>query len=154
MVYMDVTGVGQNGDLHSLLRSLNALVTEPYLAIVRDEDGIWNQPRKIHVTIEEFSYIDRYDAKEPIREWETDMASGDSLCAILDTEANFEQYVRISGWSAAGVMSLDLFLTGRTYAETKSLIDTWGRSLFQNPDMTEGMRIHIIMARRQLEPLG
>lgn len=134
-MYMAGLDIGQHGDLHGLLQSLNALGTESSLSLVRDEDGIWNRialARKIHIKVEASRFISLYHTNEKIADWETDITPTDSLCDILDSEANFKRYHRVLA-KCSGVRTLDVDVSGRTYSETKSLIDIWGRSLFLTP---------------------
>ena len=150
---MSVTAVsgGPNSDLHMLLESLNDLGSGPSR---RDANIPWNRSmiwnRRIHFIVETFSFTTRYsfDTEDKIGEWERDIQCNDSLCDILDIEANFELYLRITG-SFCG-RDLDLFLTGRTYPETKSIIDRWGQSLFLIPLIPTNMWASVIIAKRKV----
>lgn len=161
---------GQHADLHCLLESLNALTSytigsprrpplevsnslalpenNATLGIVHDAEGIWNHialVRRIHINVKAYSFVSLYETRDLIGEWETDIAPTDSLCDVLDNERNFKRYISITA-VCPGVRNLDRDLTSITYPEIKSIIDSWGQSLFLTPNV--GIpQIHVVMRK-------
>ena len=130
-MYMAGSGVGQNSGLHGLLQSLNAL---PRHTELWDARSIVVPPRRIRIEIETYKHDDYNGDHESDGRVDLDLEYEDSLCEHLFTQATFRHYkqIRVDCQQAPHE---NLNLKRLTYSETKSKIDSWGKSLFGIPSL-------------------
>jgi hypothetical protein len=139
IIYMSVTTVGQNDDLHRLLESLNDLpsIKQP-LGLIRDSEGPWHEippasTRIIKVKVKLFFVSDANGILYKLGKWSVSFMFSKSLCDLLKiNEKNFQQFTCVSG-EGSGIMPFDWDCTNRPYSEIKSKIDKWGRTWFEIP---------------------
>jgi hypothetical protein len=151
-------GRGQNGDLHSLLESLNALGTEPSGPAPTLAVGGWQThvptpqeipipPRTVHFSIG----IYESDMRKPKNGYqyvsgsELDLKEEDSLADHVVEQAKFPGYTQISATREGVTHTFDL--KHPTYSQTRSAIYNFSQDAFNIRDVGT---VHIYVYQRPM----